>query len=44
MTRSLFNALNVLKVFGAALVVASHYAGQYFMGQVVFLWLLAITH
>tara|TARA_R110002049_G_scaffold64646_3_gene170308 strand:- start:13343 stop:14338 length:996 start_codon:yes stop_codon:yes gene_type:complete len=30
MTRSLFNALNVLKVFGAALVVASHYAGQYF--------------
>lgn len=29
MTRSLFNALNVIKVFGASLVVASHYAPHY---------------
>lgn len=30
MSPSLFNALNVVKVFGAMLVVASHYAGQYY--------------
>lgn len=30
MSPSLFNALNLIKVFGAALVVASHYASQYF--------------
>lgn len=30
MTRALFNALSLVKVFGAALVMASHYAGEYF--------------
>lgn len=30
MSPSLFNTLNLIKVFGAALVVASHYAGQYY--------------
>lgn len=29
MMRVLFNALNVIKVFGASLVMASHYAGAY---------------
>ncbi|WP_017430745.1 acyltransferase family protein [Vreelandella jeotgali] len=30
MTRALFNALSLIKVFGAALVMTSHYAGTYF--------------
>ncbi|WNK21232.1 acyltransferase [Halomonas piscis] len=29
-TRALFNALSLIKVFGASLVMASHYAGAYF--------------
>jgi peptidoglycan/LPS O-acetylase OafA/YrhL len=30
MNPSVFNALNLIKVFGASLVVAAHYAGNYF--------------
>ncbi len=30
MTRAVFNALSLIKVFGASLVMASHYAGAYF--------------